>query len=75
MPRHDRASRMSEPARLQLSVRTVIIVLLALAAGVVTSGLLWATAVPMAQALLGGIASGAAALRFFDKIIEAAPRT
>lgn len=70
MVQRDRASGSSEPTRLQVSVRTVVILLLALAAGAITSVLLGATAVPMAEAILGGIASSAGALRFFDKIIE-----
>lgn len=74
MPKRDRVSGSGGPTRLQVSLRAVIMLLLALAAGVVTSVLLWATAVPMAQAILAGIASSAAALQFFDffdKILEA----
>lgn len=70
MPKRDRTSEPSGPARLQISVRTAIILLLALAAGVVTTVLLWATAVAIVQAVLGGIASSAGALQFLDKIIE-----
>lgn len=71
MPQRDRVSGSREPSRLQVFLRTVIILLLALAVGAVTSVLLWATPIPMTQAILGGIASGAGAIRFFDKIIEA----
>jgi hypothetical protein len=67
MPKRNRTSR---PTRLQVSVRTVLILLLALAAALVTTILLWATAVPIVLAVLGGIAASAKALQFLDKIIE-----
>ena len=70
MSQHDRETGSSGPVGLQVSVRTMIILLLALAAGVVTTVLLWSTAVPLAHALLGGTVSSVGALRFFDKIIK-----
>lgn len=74
MPKRDRVSGSSGPTRLPGSVRSVIILLLALAVGAVTSVLLWATAVPMAEVILGGIASSSTALQCLDKIIEASRR-
>jgi hypothetical protein len=66
MPKRNRTNR---PTKL-FSLRTVVILLLALAAGAVTTVLLWATGVPIVQAVLGGVAASAEALQFLDKIIE-----
>lgn len=66
MAKHGRKSGSNRSARPQVVLRTMIVLLLSLAAGVVTTVLLWSTAVPMAQAVLGGIASSAGTFRFFD---------
>lgn len=66
MSKRDRESSV----RLQLPLRTTIILLLALMVGVFTGVLLWVAAAPMAQAILGGAGTSAAAVLFFDKIIE-----
>jgi len=71
MPKRDRTSESSGLVSLQISVRTAIILLLALAAGLITTVLLWTTAVPMVQAILSGIASSAGTFQFLDKITDA----
>jgi hypothetical protein len=56
--------------KFQLPLRIVLISLLAVAAGVVTSTLLWAAGAVVAKAVLSGLGVIGAAVLFFDKIIE-----
>ena len=63
------ANRITGP-KFQLSLRAVIILLLALTAGATTTALLSTAGIAFAHATLCGIGTAAAAIPYLDKIIE-----
>lgn len=63
------ASRTTGP-KFQLSLRAVIILLIALIAGIMTTALLSTAGIAFAHATLCGIGTTAAAIPYLDKIIE-----
>ena len=56
--------------KVQVSIRTMFILVLALLAGVAASMLAWAAGTPVAQAALVGLGVAALGIPYFDKIIE-----
>jgi len=56
--------------KFQLSLRTIIILLVALTAGATTTALLSTAGIVFTHATLCGIATTAAAIPYLDKIIE-----
>jgi hypothetical protein len=62
--------RRRRTTKMQLSLRTVILIALALSVGLISSLLMKAAGTHPAQALLCGGSAAAGALLFFDKIIE-----
>lgn len=61
---------MAKSPKVQLSIRTMFIVVLALLAGVAASTLAWAAGAPVPQAALVGLGVVALGIPYFDKIIE-----
>lgn len=72
MPQQERETNSKGPNRLQTSVRTMLILVMAFASGVITTFLLCSTVAPLVQAVLGGVMSTAGTLKFFDKITNPA---
>ena len=60
----------SRNPKIQLPIRTMFILLLALLAGAVAGTLAWAAKTPVPQAALVGLGVTALAIPYFDKIIE-----
>lgn len=64
------AAKRTVRPKFQLSLRVVLILLIALTAGAGTTTLLFAAGMVIAQAALCGISATAAAIPYLDKIIE-----
>ena len=72
MSQQKRKTDSKGPKRFQVSVRTMFILSMAIAFGVITTFLLCSTAALLVQAVLGGAMSTAGTFQFLDKITKMA---